>query len=1011
MDKLQKLQLLIDKKDPLKDILNKVEIMKGEKGETGEPGYSPIKGKDYFTDTEVNNIIINIQSKVKNGIDGKEGKQGLRGLQGERGFAGRDGKDGINGKDGISPDIKLLSKSIYSEVIFELDKKGINENIVTKDELVSFLKRGGFRGGGISDIAGLITAGTNVTITGSGTSSSPYVISSSGSGGGGVSSLNSLTGALSLTSTGGTINITPSGTTVNIESALSLQTNGILNSSQTTLNLLQDAGIILTDYGGGGIGIAATTVPSGSDGNIQRQDGGLLYADGDLNFDKNLKIFSAGDITEAINRTKFIVDDDNTKIVMAAEAFRFESPAIGFGTYIFPALLTGDRMNTFPDANGTFALSVNGTYADSTGNITITTGGVSSVSGTTNRITSTGGTTPVIDISSTFEGLLAKLAGTQTFTGINTFTPTARSSGALSYLTINAPADTGITTATESKGINHVGSTRTWVDGTTTTQREYYFGAPTYNKTTTSATFTNLATVAISGAPTAGTGVTFTHPWSLWVQGGNSHFGGQIGATQFAIAGTGAEFNDTNNTTGGHIVNAQNISNGTSAFSGFGLGNDQTVDGGATAHFFGIYFNSSTYTDTSFGTAFAIPSLGSLQNSDGPVTISAQNATGYVNFLAGGSNTTNEIGRWTTTGLTVGLSGTLTGQISFAGATSGTAILKTSAVAGTPTITLPIGTTTLLGNNLGLSGGTTLIGGTAAGDKVAFKATSNSTNTTALNQFRFYPNGSTSTPIMSFGENAAGDIMTFYNIAVGSETVNNYTFRTGTTASGILYMNSFGDTRLRVANTDYIIMQSSAGTVSIRKPITTSITAGTGAQNPVMTITAPAHTALTASTEYIDDNFNNARTVQFATGAKTLQRSALFQAPTYSAVAASTFTDSATLAVTGAPVGGTNATLTNSHALLISAGAVTNTTNGYGLTVNAPTGATNNYAAQFLGGTTIFGAPARLKNYTVATLPAGVQGDTAYVTDALAPVWGATVAGGGAVVIPVFYNGANWIVD
>jgi hypothetical protein len=51
----------------------------------------------------------------------------------------------------------------------------------------------------------------------------------------------------------------------------------------------------------------------------------------------------------------------------------------------------------------------------------------------------------------------------------------------------------------------------------------------------------------------------------------------------------------------------------------------------------------------------------------------------------------------------------------------------------------------------------------------------------------------------------------------------------------------------------------------------------------------------------------------------------------------------------------------------------------------------------------------RLKNYTVATLPTGVQGDNAYVTDALAPTYMATVVGGGSVVTPVFYNGSSWI--
>jgi len=49
--------------------------------------------------------------------------------------------------------------------------------------------------------------------------------------------------------------------------------------------------------------------------------------------------------------------------------------------------------------------------------------------------------------------------------------------------------------------------------------------------------------------------------------------------------------------------------------------------------------------------------------------------------------------------------------------------------------------------------------------------------------------------------------------------------------------------------------------------------------------------------------------------------------------------------------------------------------------------------------------------YTVATLPAaGAQGRRAWVTDALAPAFGAAVVGGGAVVIPVFDNGSTWIV-
>ena len=48
--------------------------------------------------------------------------------------------------------------------------------------------------------------------------------------------------------------------------------------------------------------------------------------------------------------------------------------------------------------------------------------------------------------------------------------------------------------------------------------------------------------------------------------------------------------------------------------------------------------------------------------------------------------------------------------------------------------------------------------------------------------------------------------------------------------------------------------------------------------------------------------------------------------------------------------------------------------------------------------------------YTVATLPAGVSGRHAFVSDALAPAFGAAVAAGGAVPVPVYHDGTNWKV-
>jgi hypothetical protein len=54
-----------------------------------------------------------------------------------------------------------------------------------------------------------------------------------------------------------------------------------------------------------------------------------------------------------------------------------------------------------------------------------------------------------------------------------------------------------------------------------------------------------------------------------------------------------------------------------------------------------------------------------------------------------------------------------------------------------------------------------------------------------------------------------------------------------------------------------------------------------------------------------------------------------------------------------------------------------------------------------------------LTNYTVATLPSAAtsgKGARSFVTDASAPTFGATVAGGGAVAVPVYSDGTNWKV-
>jgi hypothetical protein len=130
-----------------------------------------------------------------------------------------------------------------------------------------------------------------------------------------------------------------------------------------------------------------------------------------------------------------------------------------------------------------------------------------------------------------------------------------------------------------------------------------------------------------------------------------------------------------------------------------------------------------------------------------------------------------------------------------------------------------------------------------------------------------------------------------------------------------------------------------------------SPSAGTGTQNPVLTITSPAHTALTASTEHNSLNFNLSATVQFATGAITTLRAFRIQAPTYSFQGASTVTNAAALQIDSAPVAGTNATLTETAALRV----LTGTTVGKGVVVRGAASQTGNlFEAQNSTPTTIW---------------------------------------------------------
>ena len=107
--------------------------------------------------------------------------------------------------------------------------------------------------------------------------------------------------------------------------------------------------------------------------------------------------------------------------------------------------------------------------------------------------------------------------------------------------------------------------------------------------------------------------------------------------------------------------------------------------------------------------------------------------------------------------------------------------------------------------------------------------------------------------------------------------------------------------------------------------------------------------------------------------------------------------------------------LANAGGNVITGGAanITNLANVYidgAPTVSGGTGTVGtSYAVWVGGGNSRFDGPIILPVYTVSTLPTGIVGMRAYVSDATSPTFLGTLTGSGTVKTPVFYNGTAWV--
>ncbi len=118
---------------------------------------------------------------------------------------------------------------------------------------------------------------------------------------------------------------------------------------------------------------------------------------------------------------------------------------------------------------------------------------------------------------------------------------------------------------------------------------------------------------------------------------------------------------------------------------------------------------------------------------------------------------------------------------------------------------------------------------------------------------------------------------------------------------------------------DAIVVRKTGDTLTGGLKITrTAVTTGNPAAD--LWVVTPADTGMTLSTEAQSALFDFSASRQFATGALTNQRAMRIRKPTYTFVGASTITTAATVSIEGAPVAGTNATITNSWAFLIESG-------------------------------------------------------------------------------------------
>ncbi len=409
-----------------------------------------------------------------------------------------------------------------------------------------------------------------------------------------------------------------------------------------------------------------------------------------------------------------------------------------------------------------------------------------------------------------------------------------------------------------------------------------------------------------------------------------------------------------------------NPSTGTSASVDVILNNNRTTE---TSFYTDFGMNGGNYNGAAYPTLTGInrPSQTYLYNTDDAISIgtATSSTSGFISFLTGGLLAANERARVTSDG-SVGIGTTSPiGRLSITGAglTTGTA-LHVANSANAPKFTVLD------------SGDTTVTSASAGSPTFTVQNTNSDSGASALTLFKdsTSPAVNDSLGTIRFqGKNASGSGRVFSSI---SSKPNNVT---GGAEEGILTFSNF----VNGVSTDVMIINE--GSVSI------------GTTTPTARLTISDYSSAIAV----------GLSVANADG-----------------MGGSVYADNSSLYFAG-PTGGVPFIINDSKIRMqtgknieLSTGSISKNGNSGGLSFNSTTDVDGIFSQDLLvtrnattTGIAVFGSVARLKGYTVATLPAGVQGDTAFVTDALAPTYLTAVTGGGAVVAPVFHNGTAWVTQ